>query len=243
VGSYRIDLHPTTRQRTYVDISSWPFQIPLGALIPVRVENLLPACKNLGVTHITNGCYRLHPVEWNIGEAAGRSPPTAWTGSRPCSSRCSGSPWPGRTRRPLPATFTTPALPEGAELYVIATGLVAENPRAPDAFTLLAVAETGSIGFIAQNPTVYALHGSPDAPPVDIRVGEALLVQDLAFAELSAPIQVAPGSYDLDFYPTGATPGVPAASVTTPRVEAGQQYLLIATGFLTPETVDEQGSG
>jgi hypothetical protein len=71
VGSYRIDLHPSTAPRTYVDISSWPFQIPLGALLPVRVENLLPACKNLGVTHITNGCYRLHPVEWNIGEAAG----------------------------------------------------------------------------------------------------------------------------------------------------------------------------
>jgi len=35
------------------------------------MENVLPACKNLGVTHITNGCYRLHPVEWNIGEAAG----------------------------------------------------------------------------------------------------------------------------------------------------------------------------
>ena len=71
VGSYRIDLHPSTSQRNYIDISSWPFQIPLGALIPIRVENLLPACKNLGVTHITNGCYRLHPVEWNIGEAAG----------------------------------------------------------------------------------------------------------------------------------------------------------------------------
>lgn len=71
VGSYRIDLHPSTGLRTYVDISSYPFQIPLGSLIPQRVENLLPACKNLGVTHITNGCYRLHPVEWNIGEAAG----------------------------------------------------------------------------------------------------------------------------------------------------------------------------
>lgn len=71
IGSYRIDLHPSTSLRTYVDISSWPFQIPLGALIPVRVENLLPACKNAGVTHITNGCFRLHPVEWNIGEAAG----------------------------------------------------------------------------------------------------------------------------------------------------------------------------
>ena len=55
----------------YIDVSSLPFQIPLGALIPRRVENLLAACKNLGTTHITSGCYRLHPVEWNIGEAAG----------------------------------------------------------------------------------------------------------------------------------------------------------------------------
>jgi len=70
VGSYRIDLHMSTGGDNYIDISSLPFQIPLGALIPQRVENLLPACKNLGVTHITNGCYRLHPVEWNIGEAA-----------------------------------------------------------------------------------------------------------------------------------------------------------------------------
>ncbi len=71
IGSYRIDLHPSTGQRDYVDVSNWPFQIPLGALIPVRVENVLPANKNIGTTHITNGCYRLHPVEWNIGEAAG----------------------------------------------------------------------------------------------------------------------------------------------------------------------------
>lgn len=70
IGSYRIDLHPSYR-RNYVDVNSWPHQIPLGALIPRRVENLLPGNKNLGVTHITNGCYRLHPIEWNIGEAAG----------------------------------------------------------------------------------------------------------------------------------------------------------------------------
>ncbi len=71
VGCYRIDLHPSAGGVNYIDISSYPFQIPLGALLPVRVRNLLPACKNLGVTHITNGCYRLHPVEWNVGEAAG----------------------------------------------------------------------------------------------------------------------------------------------------------------------------
>jgi hypothetical protein len=71
IGYYRIDLHPSTGGDNYIDVDSLPFQIPLGALIPQRMNNLLPACKNLGVTHITNGCYRLHPVEWNIGEAAG----------------------------------------------------------------------------------------------------------------------------------------------------------------------------
>lgn len=75
VGSYRIDLHPSVGDgsgpRTYVDIANYPFQVPLGALLPIRVDNLLPASKNIGTTHITNGCYRLHPVEWNIGEVAG----------------------------------------------------------------------------------------------------------------------------------------------------------------------------
>ena len=71
IGYYHIDLHPSSRGVNYVDFPSVPFQIPLGCLIPVRMENLLPACKNIGTTHITNGCYRLHPVEWSIGEAVG----------------------------------------------------------------------------------------------------------------------------------------------------------------------------
>lgn len=71
IGYYHIDLHPTSGGDNYVDFPSLPFQIPLGALLPQRVENLLPACKNIGTTHITNGCYRLHPVEWSIGEAVG----------------------------------------------------------------------------------------------------------------------------------------------------------------------------
>ncbi|SMC85120.1 FAD-dependent oxidoreductase [Kibdelosporangium aridum] len=71
VGMYRIDLHPSTGGDNYLDVASTPFQIPLGALLPIRMRNLLPANKNIGTTHITNGAYRLHPVEWNIGEAAG----------------------------------------------------------------------------------------------------------------------------------------------------------------------------
>lgn len=71
VGFYRIDLHPSVGGDNYIDVESLPFQIPLGALIPQHTENLLPACKNIGTTHITNGCYRLHPIEWNIGEVVG----------------------------------------------------------------------------------------------------------------------------------------------------------------------------
>ncbi|MFB2585806.1 FAD-dependent oxidoreductase [Herbiconiux liukaitaii] len=71
IGFYRIDLHPSTAGRSYVDIDCYPFQIPLGALIPRDVSNLLACNKNIGSTHITNGAYRLHPVEWSIGEAAG----------------------------------------------------------------------------------------------------------------------------------------------------------------------------
>lgn len=71
VGYYHIDLHPSSNGNNYIDFPSVPFQIPLGALLPVEMENILPACKNIGTTHITNGCYRLHPVEWSIGESVG----------------------------------------------------------------------------------------------------------------------------------------------------------------------------
>ena len=71
VGAYRIDLHPTTAHNRLFYAKSYPFEIPLGSLIPVKVKNLLPACKNIGTTQLTNGCFRVHPVEWNIGESAG----------------------------------------------------------------------------------------------------------------------------------------------------------------------------
>ena len=71
IGHYRIDLHPSTGGDNYIDTGCLPFQIPLGAMIPQRMQNLLPVSKNIGTTHITNGCYRLHPVEWGIGEAVG----------------------------------------------------------------------------------------------------------------------------------------------------------------------------
>ncbi len=77
VGWYPIDLHrcagdpPGGTEKRPEFAPSLPFQIPLGAMITPAVDNLVAAAKNIATTHITNGCYRLHPVEWNIGESAG----------------------------------------------------------------------------------------------------------------------------------------------------------------------------
>lgn len=71
VGYYALDLHPRVGGANYLDLESLPFQIPLGSLIPRRITNLIAGGKTSGTTHISNGCYRLHPVEWNIGESAG----------------------------------------------------------------------------------------------------------------------------------------------------------------------------
>lgn len=71
IGWYPIDIHRSGSDDLGASCRTRPFQVPMGALIPVRLANLLAGGKNLGTTHITNGCYRLHPVEWNIGEAAG----------------------------------------------------------------------------------------------------------------------------------------------------------------------------
>ncbi len=85
IGYYHLDLHPSTGGNNYIDMASVPFQIPLGAMIPVRMENLIPGCKNIGTTHLSNGSYRLHPVEWTIGEAAGEL--CAWSLERKLSPR------------------------------------------------------------------------------------------------------------------------------------------------------------
>lgn len=71
IGYYSLDVHDTCDGSKGFFIPTKPFQIPLSALIPETDINLIAGAKNLGVTHITNGCYRLHPVEWNVGEVAG----------------------------------------------------------------------------------------------------------------------------------------------------------------------------
>ncbi|HSM80071.1 MAG TPA: FAD-dependent oxidoreductase [Nodosilinea sp.] len=66
------------------DVVALPFSLPLGALVPRDTDGLVLSAKSLGTTHITNAAYRMHPMEWAIGEASGFLAVFAvWTGLAP----------------------------------------------------------------------------------------------------------------------------------------------------------------
>jgi hypothetical protein len=84
IGHYPIDFHPCYTdhppekpgnqerpgerqgaERTY------PYQIPLRAMVPQRIDNLLVAGKAIATSHISSATYRVHSFEWSSGAAAG----------------------------------------------------------------------------------------------------------------------------------------------------------------------------
>lgn len=70
-GHYWLDIHTGPAEREGMWEECYPYQIPLMALIPRDRSNLLAGGKCLGVSHVVNGAFRLHPTEWSVGEAAG----------------------------------------------------------------------------------------------------------------------------------------------------------------------------
>lgn len=71
IGHYALDLHPSVGGRNYRHEDALPYQIPWGALVPRRVENLLAVGLSIATTHLTNGAYRTHATEFATGVAAG----------------------------------------------------------------------------------------------------------------------------------------------------------------------------
>jgi hypothetical protein len=72
IGLYPLDMHQNVEEGTaYGRGHTLPYQVPLGALIPETMNGLIAGAKNIGTTHMVNSAYRLHPIEWAIGEAAG----------------------------------------------------------------------------------------------------------------------------------------------------------------------------
>jgi hypothetical protein len=84
IGHYAIDFHPCMLQSP-AELpgnierpgerlgagQAYPFQIPLRAMIPQQIDNLLVSGKSIAVSHIAAAAYRVHSFEWSAGAAAG----------------------------------------------------------------------------------------------------------------------------------------------------------------------------
>lgn len=83
IGHYAIDFHPCMQnsphespQNTEREGSrggegqAYPFQIPLRAMIPQKIDNMLVAGKSIATSHIAAAAYRIHSFEWSAGAAA-----------------------------------------------------------------------------------------------------------------------------------------------------------------------------
>ncbi|MGE5658694.1 MAG: FAD-dependent oxidoreductase [Actinomycetota bacterium] len=84
IGHYAIDFHPCmansppeapgNKEREGTrrgQGEAYPFQIPLRAMIPQKIDNLLVAGKSIATSHTAAAAYRVHSFEWSAGAAAG----------------------------------------------------------------------------------------------------------------------------------------------------------------------------
>lgn len=84
VGHYAIDFHPCMNESPAEKAGNteregerqgggqaYPFQIPLRAMIPQEIDNLIVTGKSIATSHIAAAAYRVHSFEWSSGAAAG----------------------------------------------------------------------------------------------------------------------------------------------------------------------------
>jgi FAD dependent oxidoreductase len=84
IGHYAIDFHPCMQNSPHEspnnteragsrngEGAAYPFQIPLRAMIPQKIDNMLVAGKSIATSHVAAAAYRIHSFEWSAGAAAG----------------------------------------------------------------------------------------------------------------------------------------------------------------------------
>lgn len=121
-------------------------------------------------------------------------------------------------------------VPEGA-FTVAALGELAEenHPFAPEVFE-------DDVTDPGEEARVRLVHASPDAPAVDVTVGdgETVLFEDVAFGEAAA-LEVAPDSYELEVRPATDDNDGDVAATFEVAPEAGTVYTAFAVGYLAPD--------
>ncbi len=121
-------------------------------------------------------------------------------------------------------------VPAGA-FTVAALGELAEEnqPFAPDVFE-------DDVSDPGDDARVRLVHAAPDAPNVDVTVGdgETVLFEDVGFGEADA-LEVPPDAYELEVRPATDDNDGDIVETFPVEPEAGTVYTAFAVGYLAPE--------
>ena len=120
---------------------------------------------------------------------------------------------------------------------VLNPGSYAPNPDgASTAFTLFIQNNIRNMAMNAGDVDFIALHGSSDAPTVDVIARNvATLVNDASYSDITPYISVPPGSYTLDVTPAAGSPIVASFTADLSGL-ADSSAVVFASGFLDPST-------
>ncbi|MCH2108289.1 MAG: DUF4397 domain-containing protein [Polyangiaceae bacterium] len=142
----------------------------------------------------------------------------------------------------LSTAFSLPPLSEGSEVLLVATGLRSSLAREQEGFSLLAIGEEGLLQRVLQDPQIFTLHGARDAGSLENCTNGFEVATNFEYGEIQSTF-LSPGEYTFELYeyPSGCNTTVlnPRGNIA-PALDAGERYLILITGELTPD--DEEPS-
>ncbi len=131
-------------------------------------------------------------------------------------------------------------LMNGGSYVAIANGVLdpmmfAPNPDAvPTAFTLFLQDSMREASLNAGEVDFRVVHGSSDAPTVDVLTGPTILVDNAPYSAITPYLNVPPASYIVDITPGNDNSIIVASYDVNVSALAGSSATILASGFLNP---------
>lgn len=128
---------------------------------------------------------------------------------------------------------------DSAGRYILtANGIESPTGYSPNpAFRLSVFGPARELGSNSANTDLLVMHGSTDAPTVDVRSGSSVLVNDIAFGNYNSSGYVSLPTSNYTISITDATGATTVKSYSAPLQTLalqGQAITVLASGFLTP---------
>lgn len=144
------------------------------------------------------------------------------------------------------AVYTVTATLDSAKKYIaVANGIVSATGYSPaQAFGLNIYDMAREEAANSANTDVLVIHGSTDAPTVDVRAGATVLVDDISYGQFSnGYLSLPTNNYNVDI--TDATGATTVQTYAAPLQTLGLQgaaLTVVASGFLNPAN-NSNGAG